>query len=306
MSKLLVVFGATGTQGGSVVKTLLGHPTLSQQFKIRGITRDPSKPAGEALKDKGVEVVKADTLDKDSLRQALNGAHSVFAVTNFWEKATKEAEVTQGKNIADIAKEVGVKHLIWSSLPNVTEMTGGKLLNVPHFDGKAEVENYIKSIGVPATFLEPGVYMSGLISHLKKGENGINSMALPFAKNTPIPLFESGSDTGKFVTAILAKYDAQPLGKRILGATDWYTPDDIIRTYSEVTGQAATYTEVSSEVFKGFFPGHMGQELLETFILIKDWEYYGPGSHEKLKESLEILDEKPTSLREFVEKNGPW
>lgn len=82
MSKLLTVFGATGNQGGSVIRSVLAHPVLSQQFRIRAITRDPTKPSGQALQKQGVEVVKADLMDKSSLESALKGSHSVFAVTN--------------------------------------------------------------------------------------------------------------------------------------------------------------------------------------------------------------------------------
>jgi len=81
MSKLLVVFGATGNQGGSVVDFVLNHPELSKQFKVRGITRDLTKPAAEALKQKGVEVVAADVNDEESLKRALEGANAVFATT---------------------------------------------------------------------------------------------------------------------------------------------------------------------------------------------------------------------------------
>lgn len=111
---------------------------------------------------------------------------------------------------------------------------------------------------------------------------------MPFPGNTPIPLFEAGADTGKFVAAILSKYGDQPLGKNILGATDWYTPDDMMRIFSEVTGQTANYAQVPEEVFKSFFPEFMAQEMLETFILIRDWSYYGPRAREELKESLKV------------------
>lgn len=82
MVKTLTVFGATGKQGGSVVKTLLAHPTLSTQYKLRAVTRDPSKPNGEALKKQGVEVIKADLNDKESVRKAVEGSQVVFGVTN--------------------------------------------------------------------------------------------------------------------------------------------------------------------------------------------------------------------------------
>lgn len=82
MSKLFTVFGATGKQGGSVIKTILAHPTLSKQYKLRAVTRDPSKPASEALMQQGVEVVKADLNEKESVRKAVEGSQVVFGVTN--------------------------------------------------------------------------------------------------------------------------------------------------------------------------------------------------------------------------------
>ena len=127
MSKVLTVFGATGNQGGSVVTAVLNHPKLSSEYRIRGVTRDTSKPAAQALAQKGVEVVQGDINDKDALRKILEGSSAVFAVTNYWEKASKELEYTQGTNIADIAHEVGVEHLIWSSLPHVTKRTNPPL-----------------------------------------------------------------------------------------------------------------------------------------------------------------------------------
>jgi hypothetical protein len=121
MSKILTVFGATGNQGGSVVNAVLNHPKLSSEYKIRGVTRDTSKPAAQALAQKGVEVVQGDINDKDSLKRIIEGSSAVFAVTNYWEKASKEYEYKQGTSIADTAHEAGVDHLIWSSLPHVTK-----------------------------------------------------------------------------------------------------------------------------------------------------------------------------------------
>ena len=107
------MFGATGVQGGSVIKAVLAHPTLSKEYKIRAITRDPSKPNAKALAEQGVEPVKADMEDKNSLEHAIKGSHAVYAVTNYWEKQSKSGEITQGKNIADASKAAGVKHLVW-------------------------------------------------------------------------------------------------------------------------------------------------------------------------------------------------
>lgn len=123
--KILVVFEATGNQGGSVIKSVLSDPTASSEFKIRGITRDPSKPVAQALSAKGVECVivsirvcatlsvvvhklipssQGGVNDRQSLKKALADAHSVYAVTNYWEKMDDKLEIEQGKNIADVCK----------------------------------------------------------------------------------------------------------------------------------------------------------------------------------------------------------
>lgn len=104
MSKLLVIVGATGNQGGSVIKSILGDPKATEQFRLRGITRDTSKPAAQALTKQGVEMVSADLGDKASIAKAFEGAWGVFAVTDYWATMKKEVEVKQGKALADAAK----------------------------------------------------------------------------------------------------------------------------------------------------------------------------------------------------------
>jgi len=160
MSKIITVFGATGNQGGSVIKTILAHPKLSKEYKIRGVTRDPKKEKAQALHKQGVEVVAADLADVESVRKVVGGASAVFAVTNYWESRSRDVEVSYGKNIADAAKAAGIELLVWSSLPNATKLTNGKLKAIEHFDGKAEIEDYIRKLNVPAAFFMPAVFMS--------------------------------------------------------------------------------------------------------------------------------------------------
>jgi uncharacterized protein YbjT (DUF2867 family) len=116
--KVLVVFGATGNQGSSVINSILGDPVTAAEYEVHAVTRDPSKPAALALTQRDVKVVKADIDDKDSLRAILNGAYAVFAVTDWMSHVmkqaqdpsgsyiAKEAEIQQGKNFADVAKVV--------------------------------------------------------------------------------------------------------------------------------------------------------------------------------------------------------
>jgi uncharacterized protein YbjT (DUF2867 family) len=144
------------------------------------------------------KTLQADLNSKDSLKAALKDSHTVFLVTNYWETADPATETTQGKNAADVAKEAGVQHLIFSSLLDVKELTKGRLNHVPHFGSKADVEKYIRDIGVPATFYLPGYFMSNLEQAIQVGEDGTLTWALPIGKEAKFPMIDIKSDTGEF------------------------------------------------------------------------------------------------------------
>ena len=133
--KLIAVIGATGQQGGGVVRALQAQG----QFKVRALTRNPDKH--RELAD---EVVEADLDRPETLKAAFEGAHGVFLVTNFWEQGTDELK--QATAAVRAAKEAGVKHFIWSTLPDAEAISGGKL-HVPHFTGKAKIDRIVKEAG---------------------------------------------------------------------------------------------------------------------------------------------------------------
>ncbi|PGH23045.1 hypothetical protein AJ80_02818 [Polytolypa hystricis UAMH7299] len=147
MSKIAVVIGATGHQGGAVVSSLLADPT----FKVRGITRNPQSPKAQALTAKGVEVVAADLTDEESLVRAFDGAYAIFAVTDFLEpfikfgpEKAKEIEYQHGVNLARAASRTStLEHYIWSTLPDSRTISEGKIV-VPHFDAKQRVDDFIR------------------------------------------------------------------------------------------------------------------------------------------------------------------
>jgi NAD(P)-dependent dehydrogenase (short-subunit alcohol dehydrogenase family) len=126
--RMIAVIGATGRQGGAVVRAL----QASSQFKVRALSRNPDKH--RELAD---EVVKADLNRPETLKAAFEGAYGVFLVTNFWEEGTDELK--QATAAVRAAKDAGVKHLIWSTLPDVEAISGGKF-HVPHFTGKAKID----------------------------------------------------------------------------------------------------------------------------------------------------------------------
>src|SRR5450631_1889681 len=168
--KLIAVFGATGQQGGAVVRALQAQG----QFKVRALTRHPDKHRG--LAD---EVVEADLDRPETLKAAFTGAHGVFLVTNFWEQGTDE--VTQATAAIRAAKDAGVQHFIWSTLPNVEAISGGKL-NVPHFSVKAKVDAVVKQAGFAHhTFVIAPFYYQNLVGLLapQKLADGSLGWSLP-------------------------------------------------------------------------------------------------------------------------------
>src|SRR5437588_10775934 len=130
--KLIAVIGATGQQGGGVVRALQAHG----QFKVRALTRSPDKN-----RELAEEVVEADLDRPETLKVAFEGAHGVFLVTNFWEPGTDE--IKQATAAVRAAKEAGVKHFVWSTLPDVEAISGGKF-HVPHFTGKAKNDRIVR------------------------------------------------------------------------------------------------------------------------------------------------------------------
>ncbi|XP_027715577.1 nmrA-like family domain-containing protein 1 isoform X2 [Vombatus ursinus] len=158
--KLVVVFGATGAQGGSVAKTLLEDGT----FRVRVVTRNPRQKAAEHLRNQGADVVQGDQDDEESLEPALAGAYAAFIVTNYWENLNQEQEIKQGKLLADLSKRLGLSYVVYSGLENVKKLTGGQLI-VRHFDGKGEVEEYFRALGVPMISVRLPCYFENLLTY---------------------------------------------------------------------------------------------------------------------------------------------
>ncbi|KAI9884694.1 MAG: hypothetical protein M1823_003512 [Watsoniomyces obsoletus] len=300
--KIVVIFGATGKQGGSVIKSLLGDEVTAKEFKIRGITRDPSKSNAQALIKKGVECVRGDLNSKDSLRAAFKDAYAVFAMTNYWEKQNKDLEIQQGKNVADVAKEANVQHLIWSSLVNVTDLTKGAFPHVYHFDSKAFVEKYIRDLSIPSTFFMPGFYMSN-IPTMMMFPDPLNPLhpylfILPIPGHVKIPMFDAEDDTGKFVKAILKNRD-QLLGKNIHAATDYYSPDEMVQVFNEefpkeAQKSPAKYKMVDEQEYRNMLTqsgmnDEGALELQENMSFMTQFGYFGGADLERsLKVSIPI------------------
>lgn len=289
MSKILAVFGATGQQGSSVVDYVLNDPELSKTYKIRAITRDTTSEKALQLAKK-VEVVQADASNKSSLETALAGAHTIFSMTtpSFVPNAY-EIELSSAKTIADVAVSSGAQYLIFSTLPSVKEISGGKYTNVFPFDAKADAEKYIRTLPIKSAFYAPGSFMQNFTTQPffapRKQEDGTYVMSRAQAPDAKLPLVDVIGDTGKYIGAILAnpeKYE----GKTFCATARFYTFSEIAEIIAKAAGEKVVYKQVS----EGEFKKQLGEKLpvpalvdmiTEMYKFLEEFGYYGP-EEEKL------------------------
>jgi uncharacterized protein YbjT (DUF2867 family) len=307
MSKLLIVFGATGQQGGSIIRTILANPSLSKTYKLRAVTRDPSKPAAQSLSTQGVELIKGDAEDPSSLGSVMKNAHTVFSVTTTtYDSECYTRELRQGKAIADAAVAAGVQYLIFSSLPHVSSVSGGTYKGVQSFDAKADVETYIRGLPIKSAFFQPGSFMQNFnnraMSPVSAGD-GTYAIFNVVAPETELPLIDTADDTGKYVGAILAEPEKFE-GKVLCASSVVPTMDEICRVMGEVAGKTVVYKQLPEQVFRGFMKNEvMSDNLTQMMLYIQDFGYYGKDSKGKVAETIKLVGGNLTSLEEYLKKN---
>ncbi|WP_411084661.1 NmrA/HSCARG family protein [Streptomyces sp. cmx-18-6] len=221
--KIILVLGGTGNQGGAAAREL-----LSRGWSVRALVRDPDKPEAQALKGLGAVLVRGDLEDVASLRAAAEGIHGVFSVQALaYEPETLAAEVRHGKAVADVAKEAGVTHFVYSSVGGAERETG-----IDHFESKAEIERHIKALGLPATILRPVFFMNNLL-HFADVE-GERVMSLPVKPDKPMQ-FIASDDIGVFAADAFDR-PAEFIGREIELAGDEITFPQVAEVYERITG----------------------------------------------------------------------
>src|SRR5436190_19459787 len=196
--KLIAVIGATGQQGGAVVRALQAQG----QFKVRALTRNPDKHRG--LAD---EVVEADLDRPETLKAAFEGAHGVFLVTNAWEAGA--GKIKQATAAVGAAKEAGVKHFVWSTLPDVERISGGKL-HVPHFTDKAKIDRIVGEAGFANhTFVIAPFFYQNVVGAMgpQKQEDGTLGWALPIDPTVRVMHMGDIRELGDIVAVVFANPD---------------------------------------------------------------------------------------------------
>jgi uncharacterized protein YbjT (DUF2867 family) len=276
--KIIAVVGATGAQGGGLVRAILEDP--SGEFSARAITRDPHSEKARELARLGAEVVAGDVDDPASLRSAFEGAHGAFCVTFFWAHFSPEKERAEARHMADAAKAAGVKHVIWSTLEDTRRwvpVSDGRMptlmgaYKVPHFDAKGESDGIFKELGVPTTFLLTSFYWDNFITFgmgPKRGEDGSLVLNLPMG-DRKLPGI-AAEDIGRCALGIF-KRGPEFIGKTVGIAGEHLTGAQMAQAFGKAFGAPASYGAVPFDVYRGLgFPG--AEDLGNMFQFKHDFE----------------------------------
>ncbi|KZV80219.1 NAD(P)-binding protein [Exidia glandulosa HHB12029] len=305
---LVVVVGATGIQGGSVIRTLAAS---DKPYRIRGLTRDASKPAAKSLVQEGIEVHTVNLVveNASAVKAAFQGADIAFLVTNFWEHLDMAREVAEGKLLVDAAVEGGAKRVIWSGLESFSDATNGRLTHVDHFEGKADITKYAKAklagTGVAFNLVDAGLYMSNMVNPgamvgpRAKGD-GTYVIALPCAKETKLPWIDMAADYGSFVR--LAIEDAEyARGGDIFTSSEELSWTEIVNQLSEVTGKTVVFESVEPEAYKERLVAlgtseRLALEFRDNFVGFGEVGYYAG----RQSTAYDKLAKKPRAWKDFV------
>jgi uncharacterized protein YbjT (DUF2867 family) len=261
--QIIAVVGATGTQGGGLVRALLADP--EREFLVRAITRKPNSERAVELARLGAEVVTADIDDAASLARAFRGAYGAFCVTNFWEHFSTDKEVAQAKALADAVKSEGVERVVWSTLEDTRRYIPlsddriptlqGKY-KVPHFDGKGEADQFFRETGAAVTYLIAGFYWENLIYYPglgpTRGPDGKVAlvMALGDGKLPGI----AAEDIGPGIFGVF-KSGPEYVGKYVGLSGEHLTGAEMAARLSEFLGPVG-YSPLTPEGFRALgFPG---------------------------------------------------
>jgi uncharacterized protein YbjT (DUF2867 family) len=276
--KIIAVVGATGAQGGGLVRAILADPQGG--FTARAITRDPNSDAAKALAAAGAEVVAGDVDDPASLERAFAGAYGAFCVTFFWAHFSPEKEQAQAKHMADAAKAAGLQHVIWSTLEDTRHWIPkgdnrmptlmGKY-KVPHFDAKGESDHFFTDAGVPTTFLLASFYWDNFVGFgagPKRDAERQLQLTLPIGD---VPMAGiAAEDIGRCALGIF-KRGTEMVGARIGVAGEHLTGAEMAAAMTRAIGQTVHYNAVTPAVYRSFgFPG--AEDLGNMFQFYRDFE----------------------------------
>jgi len=289
--KLIAVVGATGLQGGAVVRAL----QASGQFKVRALTRNPAKHP--KLAD---EVVLADLNRPETLKAAFAGAYGVFLVTNAWEPGTDERR--QVLAAVRAAKDGGVQHFIWSTLPNVETISGGKL-DVPHFTHKAESDRIVREAGFAHhTFVIAPFFYQNLLGVMapQKQADGAMGWALPLDPQKRVIHMGDITELGHLVVGAFTQPELTEHGEHLPLVGDFLSFNEVIATLNR-QGHKFSFKQVPKELFAGWFPG--AKDVAEMLAYFEAHTYLGADSGDAIALANTVAGRQPTKFDAWARAN---
>ncbi len=292
--KLIAVIGATGQQGGGVVHALQAG---GGQFKVRALSRNPVKH-----RDLADEVVEADLNRPDTLQPAFAGAHGVFLVTSSWLEGTDE--FAQGTAAVRAAKAAGVKHFIWSTLPDVKAISGGKF-DVPHFTGKAKVDRVVAEAGFANhTFVIAPFFYQNLAGAMAPQQQADGSMGWALPLDPSVRCIHMGDirELGTIVAGAFAHPDQAGHGEYLPLVGDFMSFNEIVDVLNR-QGHNFSFTQVPADVFATLFPG--AAEIAAMFRYFEAHTYLGSDSSDRIALANKIAGRQPTKFSTWARLNVP-
>lgn len=252
----ILVTGATGAQGGSVARALLN----TKRYTVRCLTRNANSEKALALRKAGAELVEGDLGDKDSLLAAMVGCYGVFGLTNFWEHFDKE--FSHGRNLIDAVRESSVSHFVYSGLPSYLELSSGQLA-VPHCDIKATLENYTRSLNLPASFVHIAFYYENFLSFFPPQKRADGYYYFGFPQGDTRLAMASVEDIGPIVAQVFACPEIY-LHRTVGVVGEDRTCKEYAAIMSQVLGVTVRYNHIQRDVYSALgFPG--AEELANMF-----------------------------------------
>ena len=275
--KIIAVVGATGAQGGALVRAILADP--GGEFAVRALTRDPRADRARELVDRGVEVVAADIDDPESVERAFRGAHGAFCVTFFWAHLSPEKELAEARHMATAARRASVQHVIWSTLEDTRRWVPlgddrlptlmGKY-KVPHLDAKGEANRFFVEAGAPTTFLHTSFYWENFITFgmgPRRGPDGRLALALPIG-DSPMPGI-AVDDIGRCALGVFRR-GRELAGKEVGIAGGHLTGAQMAAAFTKALGQEVRYQAMQPAQYRALgFPG--ADDLGNMFQFYRDF-----------------------------------
>ncbi len=245
--------------------------------------------------------MKADLLEPSSLKALYHGARGAFLVTNFGDPAQRGREEEIGASAVNAARSAGVKHLIWSTLPDVEKISGGRL-KVEHFTMKAHVDAVVRSAGFERhTFVQAPFYFQNLKLFVPQPlPDGRRGWAVPM---DPAARVIHAGDIAELGRAVAAAFGAGPElanGSYLAVCGGMYSWDDFVATLNTL-GHNFGVVRVAPEVYDGFFPG--AKELREMFQYFEAHTYFGPDAQTRIAAANALVPGGFTVFSEWARKN---